>query len=238
MRLQDDLDFTTLSWVKGELDETLKQARHALEAYVEDPSDTSQMRFCATYLHQVQGTLRMVELYGAAMVTEEMEHLASALLDGGVQDRDEAYAVLMRGIVQLPDYLERLQSGHKDIPVVLLPLLNDLRAARGEKGLSESALFTPDLSRALPASAGGPAQALPELELRQMAGQLRTQFQTALLSWFRGVETDASIARLTQVCDRLVAITAQEEARRLFWVAAGVLEALRVKAFEPSQELR
>ena len=68
MRLQDDLDFTTLNWVKQELDETLKQARQALEAYVEDPADSSLMRFCATYLHQVQGTLRMVELYGAAMV--------------------------------------------------------------------------------------------------------------------------------------------------------------------------
>ena len=65
MRLQDDLDFTTLNWVKQELDETLKQARQALEAYVEDPADSSLMRFCATYLHQVQGTLRMVELYGA-----------------------------------------------------------------------------------------------------------------------------------------------------------------------------
>ena len=57
MRLQDDLDFTTLNWVKQELDETLKQARQALEAYVEDPDDSSLMRFCATYLHQVQGTL-------------------------------------------------------------------------------------------------------------------------------------------------------------------------------------
>ena len=66
MRLQEDIDFTTLTWVKAELDETLKQARHALEAFVEDPTDASQMRFCATYLHQVQGTLRMVELYGAA----------------------------------------------------------------------------------------------------------------------------------------------------------------------------
>ncbi len=40
MRLQDDIDFTTLNWVKQELDETLKQARQALEAYVDDPADS------------------------------------------------------------------------------------------------------------------------------------------------------------------------------------------------------
>ena len=93
MKLQDGIDFTTLNWVKQELDETLKQARQALEAYVEDPADSSLMRFCATYLHQVQGTLRMVELYGAAMVVEEMERVALALLDGNVKPQDETYSV-------------------------------------------------------------------------------------------------------------------------------------------------
>ena len=161
MRLEQDLDFTTLNWVKQELDETLKQARQALEAYVEDPADSSLMRFCATYLHQVQGTLRMVELYGAAMVVEEMERVAHALLDNTVRQKDDAYGVLMRGIVQLPDYLERLQGGHKDIPIVLLPLLNDLRGARGEKMLSESVLFSPDLAAPLPPEAAGPDRAVP-----------------------------------------------------------------------------
>src|SRR5207342_1881394 len=98
---------------------------------------------CTGFLHQVQGTLRMVELYGAAMVAEEMEQLAKALIEQKVGNREGAYAVLMQGIVQLPDYLERLQSGHRDIPIVLLPVLNELRAARGEKGLAESVLFSP-----------------------------------------------------------------------------------------------
>ena len=57
-----------------------------------------------------------------AMVAEEMEQLAGALLDGATANRDEACAVLMRGVVQLPDYLERLQNGNRDVPAVLLPL--------------------------------------------------------------------------------------------------------------------
>ncbi len=238
MRLQDDIDFTTLTWVKGELDETLKQARLALEAFVEDPDDASQMRFCATYLHQVQGTLRMVELYGAAMVTEEMEHLASALQNRQVSALDEAYGVLMRGIVQLPDYLERLQSGHKDIPIVLLPLLNDLRAARGEKGLPESALFAPDLSQPLPVSAAGPAIPLPELELRQLGAVARSQFQIALLRWFKGQDEDANLARMIEVCDRLVSTISQEEGRRLFWVAGSLIFGVRSGEIEATPQLK
>ncbi len=238
MRLQDDLDFTTLNWVKQELDETLKQARQALEAYVEDPQDSSLMRFCATYLHQVQGTLRMVELYGAAMVVEEMERVANALLDTQIRQREEAYSVLMRGIVQLPDYLERLQSGHKDIPIVLLPLLNDLRACRGEKLLSESVLFSPDLGAALPRSAAGPDRPVPELELKAQVARLRANFQTGLLHWFRGTQNAGSTTALIGTLDRLRALTANDEARRLWWIAAGVLESVQGGAVDASAALK
>ncbi|MCW0394358.1 Sensor histidine kinase RcsC [Xanthomonas sacchari] len=148
--LRDAMSHAALGWVKPELDETLRQVRGEIEAFVEEPADTGRMRFCAGYLHQVQGTLRMVELYAPAMVAEELELLATAVQNGQAADRDEACATLMRGTVLLPDYLERLQDGHRDIPIVLLPLLNEIRAARGEAGLSEGALFAlaPDTAAA------------------------------------------------------------------------------------------
>jgi len=162
MKLYDDGAFTALSWVKPALDATLTQAREALELQVEEPDHPQALRDCARHLHQVQGTLRMVELYGAAMVVENMERIADALVADTVRQRDEAYSVLMRGMGQLPDYLERLQSGHKDIPIVLLPLLNDLRAVLGENLLSESALFTPNLAAPLPDAAAGATRELPQ----------------------------------------------------------------------------
>ena len=238
MKTQDDIDFTTLAWVKQELDDTLKQAQQALEAYVEEPSDKSQMRFCASYLHQVQGTLRMVELYGAAMVVEEMERLALALLEGQIKQPEDAYTVLMRGIVQLPDYLERLQSGHRDIPIVLLPLLNDLRACRGEKLLSQTALFSPDLNVPLPASAAGAKVATPQAVLAANAGRLRLAFQFGLLKWFKGEDVDGNLTRLVAILDRLRSMVMQIDSRRLWWVSGGALEAVLVKGVEASAALK
>ena len=139
-------DYVALEWVKGEITETLKQARQALEAYVENPQDLTRMRFCLTYVHQVQGTLQMVEFFGAALLVEEMEHLAKAMIEGRISNQNEALEVLMRAILQVPVYLERVQEARRDLPMVVLPLLNDLRSARGESLLSESSLFSPDLS--------------------------------------------------------------------------------------------
>ena len=234
MKLHDDGDFTALSWVKQALDATLAQARESLEVYVEQPDDLTPMRACVDHLHQVQGTLRMVELYGAAMVVENMERLAEGLVANSVRQRDEGYSVLMRGMVQLPDYLERLQSGHKDIPIVLLPLLNDLRAVRGENLLSESALFAPDLELPLPASAAGSGAPLPAADLRAQALRLRLAFQAALLKWYRDEAAAEHLRRLVDVLDRLRAISHGAEARRLWWVAAGVVDAVEKRDLEAS----
>ena len=139
------IDGHTLSWVKNEIDTTMNNARQALESYVEAPDDESQLRFCLNYLHQVYGTLQMVELYGAGMLAAELEALTEALIQNQVKNRNDAYEVMMRGMMQLPDYLEKLQQGQQDYPIIFLPLLNDLRAARSAALLSESALFSPDL---------------------------------------------------------------------------------------------
>ncbi|HJT99057.1 MAG TPA: Hpt domain-containing protein, partial [Rhodanobacteraceae bacterium] len=233
MKLYDNIDFTALNWVKHELDATLKQARDALEGYVENPSDVSLMRESAVHLHQVQGTLRMVELYGAAMVVEEMERVAKALLDDTVKQREEAYSVLMRGMVQLPDYLERVQSGHKDIPIVLLPLLNDLRACRGDNLLTESALFSPDLSIELPPDAAGAASPLAVADLRAQALRLRLAFQAALLKWFRDESAGEHLDRLSNVLDRLRTLSYGSEPRRLWWIAVAVIETVRDGGLDP-----
>jgi chemosensory pili system protein ChpA (sensor histidine kinase/response regulator) len=226
VRLQDHTDFTTLHWVKAELDDALSKARQALESYVEDSRDAYVMHTCAADLHQVHGTLRMVELYGAAMVVGEMEQLVAALIDDRVAQRDEAYAALMRGMMQMPDYLERLQSGHRDVPIVLLPLLNDLRASRGEQSLHESALFTPNLDTMLPATAPGASDPATAEAQRGELAELRVRFQQQLLAWFRGQGNERQLLGMRATLDGIAARCYTIAGRRLWWIAAGVLEGL------------
>ncbi|HEV2539068.1 MAG TPA: Hpt domain-containing protein [Frateuria sp.] len=225
MRLQDHIDFTTLQWVKPELDETLAQAREALETYVET-GKREVMRACVDHLHQVQGTLRMVELYGAAMVAEEMETLAICLLEDHVRQREEAFGALMRGLMQLPDYMERLSGGHRDVPVVLLPLLNDLRASRDQQALSEAALFNPNLEQALPVQAPGAQGEVDVAAQRSAITTLRLRFQQQLLAWFRGQNAPQQLVGMRETLLDIAGRCWTVPGRRLWWIAAGVLEGL------------
>ena len=235
MNLPQETDFTTLGWIKPELDSTLAQARQALERYAADSSDTQAMRDCVSDLHTTHGTLHMVELYGAALVVEEMERVARGLLDGSIAAREDVYSVLMRGFLQLPDYLERLQSGHKDIPIVLLPLLNDLRAARGDKLLSEAVLFAPNIDAALPIPAEQPLH--PEI-LRTTARNLRNDYQHSLLRWIREPASTAPLARIAQIFGILYSGCASDEGRRLWWVAGATVEGLQTDAIEASVAMK
>jgi chemosensory pili system protein ChpA (sensor histidine kinase/response regulator) len=222
----DPHDYVALEWVKGEITETLKQARHALEAFVENLLDTTRMRSCLTYVHQVHGTLQMVEFYGAALLAEEMEQLAQALLEGSASNQEEALEVLMQAILQLPVYLDRIQSARCDLPMVVLPLLNDLRAARGEKLLSETSLFSPDMP--------APRMALSSESLAQLGGaqlpallrKLRQMLQMALVGVLRNQQLTTNLEHMARVFARLEVLCKEAPLGPLWSIAAGVIEGL------------
>ncbi|HSM10230.1 MAG TPA: Hpt domain-containing protein, partial [Lysobacter sp.] len=231
--MSDAIDTTTLGWIKPELDETLRQARQEIEAFAEAPALTERMRVCANHLHQVHGTLRMVELNAPAMVAEEMERLALALQRGEIAALEDACAVLMRGVVQLPDYLERLQGGHRDISIVLLPLLNELRAARGVAGLSESVLFAPNLDMPLPVDLP-----LPTASATSSAIPVLGALTAALAAWPADGGAPPDAARLSTAADGLLAHVEVAPLRRMLWVASSVASALRDGAIAPTPALR
>ncbi len=228
----EQLDYATLKWIKDEIQESLNQTQQALEAFIEDSSDTTQIRFCAAYLHQVLGTLQMVEIYGAALLAEEMEKVANALLNEKISQKDDAFDVLIRAIIQLPAYLEGLERGQADMPVVLTPLLNDLRASRGEPLLSENAFFSPDVDTPPPEKRLSQDKEYPDIQI--YARKLRPIFQVALLGWFRGENLDGSLKKLTAVLSELQNASTLDATQRLWWVSGGIPEALLDDGLETS----
>jgi chemosensory pili system protein ChpA (sensor histidine kinase/response regulator) len=233
---QQELDYTTLKWVKDEIQESLNQTRQALEAYVDDPNDTTQIRFCATYLHQIYGTLQMVEIYGGALLAEEMELLANAISQGKVSRKEDAYEVLMRAILQLPAYLEHLENGQQDMPVILLPLLNDLRTARGEHLLSENAFFSPNLSVTPPEDSKKPNK--EPVNVQQYSKKLRPVYQAALVRWYRNINPPEALKKMAIVIRELLYNSTTENATRLWWVASGIVEGLLDGGLETSNSVK
>jgi chemosensory pili system protein ChpA (sensor histidine kinase/response regulator) len=141
-------------------------------------------------------------------------------------------------MVQLPSYLERVLAGGRDLALVLLPLLNDLRAVRGSPLLSEGTLLLLNLnSTEQPRRAGRPAGE-PAISVAQWARRLRAQFQHGLVGWIRGERVDANLATLSQVAQRMQEIATEQPLFQLWWVVGAVVEALREGGLEGSVSIK
>src|SRR5262245_34898867 len=185
-----------LDWIKREIDETLKAARQALEAYAESERDETKMRACLTYLHQVHGTLLMLELTGVTLLSDEMEQLAQAMLSHSAPDIEAAQQLLMQSILQLPAFLEEIQKGSRDSRRAVLPLANELRGARGETQLEEAA------PRATPLHAAPSTDTLrrfDQIEGVDKTRRIRAAYQQVLLSVLKGENRRQALATLAKV---------------------------------------
>jgi len=184
-------DTVALAWTRSAIFDCLSQARQALERFAGETDDLSMLAFVVDNLHQVHGCLRMLELRGATRLAEELELLAKALADGQVSPRGDCLGPLFRGLEQLPSYLERLRGARHDLPLVMLPLLNQLRACRGVEPLAQASL----ISGAAQRFAGSDDLANLDLSL----GNWREQMQA-------GPGRDALRSVVSALCDDLVRI--------------------------------
>ena len=92
-------DYVALEWIRGELANTLQNAQVALEAVAETADDTTSMRTCLTAIHQVHGTLKMVQLEGPTQMAAEMEQVAQSLMNNSVSEIRLAQETLMQAIL-------------------------------------------------------------------------------------------------------------------------------------------
>ncbi|MEJ2131559.1 MAG: Hpt domain-containing protein, partial [Gammaproteobacteria bacterium] len=222
-------DYVALDWIKSEIETTLGHARQALEAYADTPEST-RMRSCLTYIHQVHGTLQMVELHGLAELSEEMEQLAQAMMNNDVDDSDSVHQVLMRSIVALPAFLERVRAGEADSAQAVRPLVNELRNARGASPLpvDESEASEPDVDLS-PLRQGVHVTTVKNFD--DANGQVRAQkvrraFQQSLLALHRGEGIDRVYINLAKLFITLARLCAGS-AHGYQWAAfAAMAEAL------------
>lgn len=221
--MADSNEQLALSWVRKEINKSLDQARHGLEAFAENESDVTQIRFCISCLHQVRGTLQMLDFRGAALFTEEMEHLAEAIAEEKFVARDKALEVLMASMLQLPSYLDRVQEGQRDLPVILLPLLNELRGSRGVAPVSESAIFAPEIGGVVPPSSEAGAKSIDTQSFGVLAKKLRAHYQKGLLGVMRNQNVKEGIQRMHKVLEKLEEETSGHPVANLWWVADGFL---------------
>jgi chemosensory pili system protein ChpA (sensor histidine kinase/response regulator) len=105
-----------------------------------------------------------------------------------------------------------------------MPMYGRILTIRGQKRISATDLFFPDLSLRPPRRAA--TQALSRGELQQLLKTQRARFQRGLLSWLRNPKDLSGVSEMLDVTRRVEATQELASARAFWWVATGMLTAL------------
>ena len=211
-----------IDWIKNDLIETLDEARKTLEAFAEDPSDNSTMRGCLTSLHQVHGTLVMLELDGSVLLADHLERLAQQLFNGAIERVEAAQQLLMQGILQLPVLLEEVQHGVADDRNSVLELVNDVRKALGDPAL-KSEIYPISITSTVSAES---VERFGEIDGMGKARKVRAAYQQVLLSILKGGDRDQAIVTLKKVSRGLVRICDNTPSEGLWRAFEGFVSSL------------
>jgi len=225
MNVATEFDLGPLTWVKGEIDLALGRAEEALAAWVAG-GDPTQVRFCRTHVHQVNGALDIVGLSGVTELTELLE----ALLLDVEEDRLAAAAIVhevaAEALAALRQYLDDLIAGEAHQPLRLLPIYGRLAEARGAPPVHPGDLFYPDLSLRPPKAQITPPVLTPD-EMRKALRTQRARFQKGLLRWLKQpAEAAAGRQAMSDALAAIEALQPNAAARSFWWVSQAFLEAL------------
>ncbi|PZR45054.1 MAG: ferrous iron transporter B, partial [Ectopseudomonas oleovorans] len=213
---------TSLNLVRDELFVTMEEAEQSLEHFIAERHNGSLLQQAVESLHQVRGTLNLIELAGAELLAQEVLGQATDIPAGAGEERDAQLSALSNALHVLRRYLENVDTHRQEMPELLLPAINDLRQAGAQQPLPESFFFSVRLDHARPHTATQPLDGAAKLSEGK---RLRHMYQVGLLGFIREQNPQASLKLMMRAMARLDSLFANEPRGRMCWIGAAAIEA-------------
>ena len=227
-RVLEALEQRAIKVTKAEVDWLITDARSSIQAYVEDNADLDELKHALELLNKIASVLKIMQVHGGVLLATEAALVVDKIINDDIKNPEEAQDVVSRGIVRLSDYLEHVEAGNKDIPLVLMPLLNDLRASRDAALLSENVLFFPNLDNIqLPNIAVEPSD-----NDSGWQNAIRAKYQKALLNCVSGKDVFSAAAQICKLSIMLQKGCKTENGQRLWWLTSALAQSVAIKGIE------
>jgi len=116
MSIYSSIDLETFKWVKSEVEETLNTASGDLQKYASSGEKESLLNL-GNHLHQVVGSLQMLEMKSLSALVMETEQLVEDYTSSDDNIRKPAFlAVIDQTFVTLRSSFDHIESGLPENP--------------------------------------------------------------------------------------------------------------------------
>lgn len=226
------INLTSLKLVRDELLATIEGAASKLEQFVGDRENGELLQGCIDGIKQISGTLAVVQLKGADLLAQEILALAQEITTGINQESDDLISALTSSFFLLPRYLEYVLQTKRNMPVLLIPAINELRQARKAPQLPESHFFSATLN--LRHTNAGSASVLSE-DVSALARRLRHMYQVGLLAVLQGRQVKPSLGMMQRALERMDIICAGRPLSKMWHLGAMAIGAVAEKGMDISR---
>lgn len=217
-------NLVSLNLIRPEVDANLTQVEAQISSYVEDPENAAILATSVEALNQVQGALRVAELPGATELAVGMTQLLRQVQERGAGAAETDFAALGQGLMVLGRYLEYVQLRQQAWPQLLLPAINQVRAALRQPLLSEGYFLA---LAALPAAPSISQLELTPAQLNALVRRIRLMYQTGLIAALRDQADIPHFRMMSRACERAQQVCGQRPQALIWWAASAALEALQ-----------
>ena len=232
----------TLFVISDEMKLTLNDVRSALELAIET-KDNKHLSMVSELLRTAKGAFEIISFNASALLASEMMLNVDDLLARKAKSPQASLEAISSGVVILPAFFHKtVETEGNENSVALLPVLQELRAARQAKPLSEDTLYLMNIKDE---ELSDKTVALPQLvdisqkgDLRQLIGKYRAVFQTSLLGWIKDPHGERHLTRIAVILEKYEQASKEEHSFKLWWVTGGLVESLLQKGLKSSPDLR
>jgi len=211
----------SISLVRKELEATLQKAEGYFALYAEE-MEPNNLKLFADELNLARGTFKLLELSGPESLVTEM---LSLIGDGAASNANKIEA-LGQALIGLGHYISHLLEKEKDQPILLIPVINQLRKVGGHKALTESHFFSVNLRPQLPVAEK------TDLNIKPHLARLRLMYQAGLLRVIKGDDAQVGFKLIERALDLLEKGFRGTMAWGFWWVANTAVQTIVKEEYE------
>ncbi|WP_159268345.1 hypothetical protein [Zhongshania aliphaticivorans] len=221
-----EINTSSYAMVADELAKTLQEATNVFETFLSERHELVLLEQCEANLRQIGGTLRLLQIPGAALLADEMRILCGVILKSVSAVPEGQLNALSTAFFVLPRYLEFVQTRQSDIPQLAISHVNELRTAHQQLLIPDSyfsivddSLFSRDSSLKLKSKLSN------DIDISQNLKRINQLYQSGLLGLLRDAHNPMQLTIMSRAVRRLRNCIEPGPQQRFWLLADAVLDA-------------
>ena len=223
MSLEVSVNLNSLRVISNELNATLSRSATDFEAYLADRQTQGHLQSCCNGMAQVGGIFRLLEYPGAALLADEMATLLGVVADEERKTSDAMLNAITHAYFVLPCYIEYVTTKQAELPILILPYVNELRASRRVELLPESYFYRGEIPELGLLDASDDHGELATLI--SIAPRLRHMYQTGLVGVIKNPGSTTHFQFMRRSVTRFVKLLGNHPQAEIWKISSAVLEA-------------